>query len=785
MIHWFKKHPKHLAAESAALKRDINYKELYQQRDNLFISHGDIVIRLDKIYRFPILIVYPEATPYVLPSIYPLKESLSSEQVESLAKEPFEKVFSELLPYIEFYYHLRHQNQSGSLCILEWDNIDDGSKFYGISSILKRVRDWYKGIITGTFPPDSQEVEFHAHFINVEEGFKFMYPSSFLDEKYFEGEVYGLFYNYLPKGKYYRYDRHIYFGCLMVGKNKNGFYEYNDFPLQSFFFEEGIKNAIELIEKEESLKRLIHSRRLIKTGWYQVSTEPSPFKTIEELIKIIGEGDYSLGLKRIQPFYLLELKTKPEIFYISIRFPTRKGLQEFQLFKVIKKVEVSGVLIGASDDETFKQLINSYELVYAVQCEKFTDESYHQRNIGRAERNILKDKIVNVIGVGALGSEIADALGKAGIGSLYLFDNQELKGSNSVRHLAGINQIGVSKIEAVAEIISNHNPFINLSILGSNINSIDLNDCFIDGSIAVCSIADDNTEGFLNERAVIANKVVYYTRALRGAKVARIFRVIPGKDACFNCLDLYRKEGKEFITIPDDEDLPTLKNECNNPVRPASAADLKLISALTSRIILDELQQGFGEVNQWIWSSELIEPLEPFKLHIQTINPHMHCYYCNHEKMVNVTLPLLIQERMQELIAQNPVVETGGVLAGYLDKIGNVIVTNASGPGPKAIQSSSRFEKDVEYCQSFLDNLFVSSNKHISYIGEWHSHPSEKNKPSGTDIKSLTAIAYQKEYLTDMPIMIIFSNTGAPSCTVHPAGKTYYEAELKVQTDIN
>lgn len=57
MIHWFKRHPKHLAAESTALSNDNNYKELYQVRDNLFISHGNIIVRLDKIYYFPILIV--------------------------------------------------------------------------------------------------------------------------------------------------------------------------------------------------------------------------------------------------------------------------------------------------------------------------------------------------------------------------------------------------------------------------------------------------------------------------------------------------------------------------------------------------------------------------------------------------------------------------------------------------------------------------------------------------------------------------------------------------------
>ena len=94
------------------------------------------------------------------------------------------------------------------------------------------------------------------------------------------------------------------------------------------------------------------------------------------------------------------------------------------------------------------------------------------------------------------------------------------------------------------------------------------------------------------------------------------------------------------------------------------------------------------------------------------------------------------------------------------------------------MKSKIRFEKDIEYCQHFLDELFVQSNQKKVYVGEWHSHPSSNNQPSGTDIKSLSEISYQKEYLTDTPIMIIFSNTGEPSCTVHPVGKRYYHTTL-------
>ena len=75
MIQWFKTHPEFLRKESTALSNDSNFKEIYQCRDNLFISHGNIIVRLNETHRFPILIIYTDATPFRLPMIFPLQEN--------------------------------------------------------------------------------------------------------------------------------------------------------------------------------------------------------------------------------------------------------------------------------------------------------------------------------------------------------------------------------------------------------------------------------------------------------------------------------------------------------------------------------------------------------------------------------------------------------------------------------------------------------------------------------------------------------------------------------------
>jgi integrative and conjugative element protein (TIGR02256 family) len=242
------------------------------------------------------------------------------------------------------------------------------------------------------------------------------------------------------------------------------------------------------------------------------------------------------------------------------------------------------------------------------------------------------------------------------------------------------------------------------------------------------------------------------------------------------------QEHRPFLKIREDASFPIIKNECNNPVRPASAADLKLLAAIASRKVIDHLQLGESEHNHWIWSTEVLEEVNikaPYTMTAQFLEPHPKCYYCNHDQKLKVLIDDAALQSMRKLVVEKAGVETGGVLAGTVDPDGNIRITHASGPGPKAVHERTKFKKDVEFCQAFLDNLYEASGQTTVYVGEWHSHPESDNTPSSLDIRSLTEIGFQKEYLTVNPAMIIFSKAGDPSCSVHPAGKRHYFVELE------
>lgn len=778
MIHWFKRKPELLKVESRALSTDSNYREIFQCCDNVFLSHGYITVRLDKVYEHPVLIIYPDATPQQLPLIFPLTEELDERTLNLIASMSVKSLVDHIQTHIAWYFKLRHQGGNGALCVVEWDNLDEGAQYYGITTILKRIRDWYAGHVTGKYPPDSQETEFTAHYRDVDFSVTFLYPAEFLNDQLISG------YFYAANMRSFGINA-IYAGGLFDGVRKSGLISENS----AYLFYEGVhpelKTSLDFQTKDDLVNKLVDEGKLIYGCWFQVDSPLLPFKSFSDLVTIIGNGNFEAGVMRFvsENANFFE-RQAPQKIIIGIQYPNARGVFEFQVFRVHKKDLPPQMLLKGDPQDRMLSILNTYERVEALPSEKFTKESYHMRNSSRADQKVLEHKFVHVLGTGALGGDIADTLGKAGVGFLELLDRQLMAAANPVRHVAGLEYVGVRKVDAVADIIKNHNPFVRVRGQLLDLYYPDLLMHFPKDSWSVSTVADDNLEAFLNEEAISANHTMFYARALRGGKVGRIFRVVPGKDACFHCLALYQQENKEFITIPPDPEHPTLFNECNNPVRPASAADLKIISAIASRIVLDQLQASeLSEQNHWIWSTEVIEstPInEKNKLYEQTIKPHAACPYCNHDSKIAVSIGADTLAGMQKLVAEKKGVETGGVLAGVRDLQGNIKITHASGPGPKAIHKETQFHKDIEFCQKFLDELISLSGGDIVYVGEWHSHPSSDNRPSGIDLMSLSQIANQKEYLTMNPTMIIFSSDGEPSCTAHPAGKLHYRIDLEI-----
>jgi integrative and conjugative element protein (TIGR02256 family) len=766
MSHWFERHPHLLARERAQLASNGNYVEHRQARAVFFASTGEVVVRVSgRSQRHPILISYPTATPYALPQVYLLREVLSAEDLTQLVSGTVPR--GGVLRGKTVFHHRRHQQPDGSLCLLEPDNLEQqGALTVDANGVLARVRDWLAGLTTGHFPYESAEVNLFEHYPNRLYQQQVLLPEPLLQAAGLQGSFF-LYRLGRPTG-----DGIVrYLAAGLLSQTASGLLmPETQTPLG--FSPESMGLAAALLDPTVEGPKRRSNGELLEVTWWKLASEPPVFADADALLEALGAGDITAGETRALALWP-QLQDLPKAVYLGLCFPNRRGELEWVILLTYRVRE--NIVPGR--EPTVRHLLGAYDFA-AVYTEPFTDHSYHQRNAARASRADLRDRNVALLGCGALGSEVADAMGKAGVGTLRLCDFEYLHAHNSVRHAAGIRYAGYKKVRALRHLILDHNPFVQVSVSDANLLGRDLAQDLPADGVGISTIADDNVEAYINEQALALDRTVFYARALRGGKAARIFRVIPGRDACFHCLTLYRaEESPLFLAVPDDETLPTVRNECNNPIRPASAADLKLVAALASRYVLDFLLNPTPtDTNNWVLSTETLPGLAvqsglPLAVDGRTLPPHPYCPYCQRQGPAEIKLAATALAFMRGLTVARAGIETGGILVGRLDPLGHIDVVEASGPGPNAVHLPGRFERDVAYCQAFLEE---AESRGMHYVGEWHSHPDADNRPSYTDLDSLSQIALQSDYLTTQPVMMIFSSTGEPSCTVHPAEHLYY-----------
>lgn len=97
----------------------------------------------------------------------------------------------------------------------------------------------------------------------------------------------------------------------------------------------------------------------------------------------------------------------------------------------------------------------------------------------------VKEATVGIAGLGGLGSNIAISLARLGIGKLILVDYDVVEPSNLNRQQYFIRHIGMSKTEALKEIIQEINPYVDIETIDIYLDKENIMDCFKDAQIVV------------------------------------------------------------------------------------------------------------------------------------------------------------------------------------------------------------------------------------------------------------------------------------------------------------
>lgn len=88
----------------------------------------------------------------------------------------------------------------------------------------------------------------------------------------------------------------------------------------------------------------------------------------------------------------------------------------------------------------------------------------------------------------------------------------------------------------------------------------------------------------------------------------------------------------------------------------------------------------------------------------------------------------------------------------------DVVVTNIIGSGPEAKHFRFSYRPDYEADKERIGELFDESGGEITYLGDWHTHPSSSSHLSWMDKRALRNMARFEGNFMDAPIMLIASN---------------------------
>lgn len=98
--------------------------------------------------------------------------------------------------------------------------------------------------------------------------------------------------------------------------------------------------------------------------------------------------------------------------------------------------------------------------------------------------------------------------------------------------------------------------------------------------------------------------------------------------------------------------------------------------------------------------------------------------------------------------------ETGGPLFGY-ENYGELVVTRAYLPGPKAWHFPWLYRPDRAAVQAAIDEVYEETGGQQRWVGSWHTHPLGRPLPSLVDRRTAERVAGEAAVACPEPLMLI------------------------------
>lgn len=214
-------------------------------------------------------------------------------------------------------------------------------------------------------------------------------------------------------------------------------------------------------------------------------------------------------------------------------------------------------------------------------------------------RLLLSQKSVAIVGVGAVGSHVADLMLRAGIARMTLVDFDVLKPGNVIRHLSGPSLVGLPKVEAVARTLRITDGVRETEIVTESSWVSRGHDAFRlleQHDLVIDTAADFSCTALLQAAARVTGRQIVSGCIQNQGRTARV-DVLPHRDDQQPVPDS-RLVGFEGESIPE-----IFEAGCATAISPAAPSVVNLAAALTAHFAVEVLAcrplQKAGQVMQF------------------------------------------------------------------------------------------------------------------------------------------------------------------------------------------
>lgn len=350
--------------------------------------------------------------------------------------------------------------------------------------------------------------------------------------------------------------------------------------------------------------------------WYRLDKEPQPVQNTAELQRLLADNGHDVNLSR-----------RPrEKELITLVFPDA-ALDEERLLLLD---------MGVASKKARADVVKGWT-VRAPQLYVVSHGDLFRRLEGVRDLAVLEQKRVVCFGLGAIGSPLALALAREGVGSFVLCDPDTLRPGNVVRHALDLLSVGQFKTEAVESALARINPSVQTMIESDHLSDPGVIAAKLaHANLVLAAIGDDLTEELISEVVISSEErpPLILARVLHGGAAFRVALMRPGVDACLTCLAEYQAENHaEWIRVPADDRPDVFDAGCATPARPGAGLTSGQAALFAAGRALEVLEERASETNHWLWVDQPILNADQRlasgrTLHEACFAPRANCVVC-------------------------------------------------------------------------------------------------------------------------------------------------------------